>query len=453
MTPLHTLTVTDIARRIRSRALSPVAVVEACLARIEQVEPPLGAWVVVDAEGALQTARVLEAEAGAGRFRGPLHGVPVGLKDIFDIAGMVTTSGAGPFAHQRPESDAEPVASLRRAGAVILGKTTTTEFAYADPTYTRNPWNLEHTPGGSSSGSAAAVAARMIPLALGSQTIGSTLRPAAYCGIVGLKGTHGLISAVGVTPLAWSLDHVGIFTRSVDDAALVLPVLAGPVSVNGRPVSGAGTGGMGATDRGLGAGPPPRFGIPRSLFIERADTEVRAHLNSIASGFARAGATVEDVSLPPSAGIIHDAGLLVMRVEAATFHAARFAVHADSYRPRIRELIEAGLTVPAVEYVSAQQTRRRFRDEMGPLFEQVDALLMPVAPTTAPKGLASTGDPALCAPWSFGGFPAVALPSGVSADGLPLAIQLVAGLHAEDRLLSVARWCGAVLNFAAAPAL
>jgi amidase len=151
--------------------------------------------------------------------------------------------------------------------------------------------------------------------------------------------------------------------------------------------------------------------------------------------------------MPPSAAEIHDAGQLVMRVEAATFHAARFAVHAGSYRPRIRELIEAGLAVPAVEYVSAQQTRRRFREEMGPLFEQFDALLMPVAPTTAPKGLASTGDPALCAPWSFGGFPAVALPSGVSADSLPLAIQLIAGAYAEDRLLTVARWCATILNF------
>ncbi|HEU5297988.1 MAG TPA: amidase family protein, partial [bacterium] len=187
-----------------------MAVTEACLARIGGLDARLQAWVHVDRDGALEQARALEAEARAGRFRGPLHGVPVALKDIFDAAGLVTTSGAASFAHRRPEKDARSVALLRQAGAVILGKTITTPFAFADPSPTRNPWNLEHTPGGSSSGSAAGVAARMIPLALGSQTIGSTVRPAAYCGIVGLKATYGRINTEGVTPLSWSLDHVGI---------------------------------------------------------------------------------------------------------------------------------------------------------------------------------------------------------------------------------------------------
>ena len=436
MMPLHALTVTDVADRIRSRELSPVAVVEACLARIEQTEPLVGAWVFVDAAGALEAARTMEAEARVGRLRGPLHGVPVGLKDIFDVAGMVTTSGAGAFAHRRPDRDSDAAARLRAAGAIIIGKTTTTEFAFSDPTHTRNPWNREHTPGGSSSGSAAAVAARMIPLALGSQTIGSTLRPAAYCGIVGLKATHGVISAAGVTPLAWSLDHVGIFTRSVEDAALVLTVLedrrAAPRPLGGR---------------------PPRLGIPRGLFMDTAVPEVRAHLDAIATAFASNGASVEDVPLPPSAADLRDAGRLVLRVEAAVYHASQFAVHAGSYRPGIRGLVEAGLKVSAVDYVRAQQVRQQFREEMGPIFERFDALLMPVAPAPAPKGLDSTGDPVLCAPWSFGGFPAIALPSGLSEGGLPLAIQLVAGVHAEQRLLDVARWCKARLNFTAVPGL
>lgn len=446
--PPSSLTVTEIARRIRAGELSPVAVVEACLARIDEAEPSVLAWVHVDRRGALEAARGLEAEARAGRIRGPLHGVPVGIKDIYHVAGMVTTAGAAAFAHERPAADAETVARLRRAGAVILGKTATTEFAYADPAATRNPWNPEHTPGGSSSGSAAAVALRMVPLALGSQTVGSTLRPAAYCGVVGLKPTHGRISARGVIPLAWSLDHMGIFSRSVVDAALALSVLAGhdPADPYSAPVPIADYPGALA-----GRQEAPRLGVPPSLFRDKAGPEVSAHLQAVASAFQKGGAAVEEVSLPATAEAIHDAGQVVMRVEAATFHAARFALHAGSYRPKIRALIEEGMAVSGVEYVRAQHTRRRFREEMEPLLDRYAALLMPVAYTTAPRGLATTGDPGLCAPWSFAGLPAIALPSGLAPDGLPLAIQLVAGAFAEDRLLAVARWCEAALGFEAEP--
>src|SRR5437870_11205939 len=217
----------EAADAIRTGAVSPVELVEACLARIRALDGALEAWAHVDADGALAVAREREAEARAGRLRGPLHGVPVGVKDIFDVAGMPTTGGARPFAHTRPTADAAAVARIRAAGAIVLGKTATTEFAYRDPAPTRNPWNPGHTPGGSSAGSGAAVAARMIPLATGSQTVGSVLRPAAYNGVVGVKATHGLIPVDGVIPLAWSFDHVGVFARSVDDAAIMLGVLAG----------------------------------------------------------------------------------------------------------------------------------------------------------------------------------------------------------------------------------
>lgn len=444
------LTATEIVKGIRAGSLSPVAVVEACLARIADTDSALRAWVHLDSDGALKTARALEAEARAGRFRGPLHGVPVGIKDIYHVAGMVTTAGAGAFAHERPQTDATTVARLRAAGAVILGKTATTEFAYADPAETRNPWNLEHTPGGSSSGSAAAVAAGMIPLALGSQTVGSVLRPAAYCGVVGLKPTHGRISAAGVVPFAWSLDHVGIFARSVEDTALTLSVLAGHDPADGFSAAVPTADYLGALAR---SGPPPRLGIPRRLFGDKASPETSAHLEAIAAAFAKAGASVEEVTPPPSAGAIHDAGQLVMRVEAAAYHRDRFARHRDAYRPKIRGLLEEGLAITGVEYVRAQQARRRFREEMGPILERHDALLMPVAPTPAPKGLTWTGDPGLCAPWSFSGLPAIALPSGLVQDGLPLSIQLVAGAFAEDGLLRVARWCEATLNFTATPSL
>src|SRR4029450_4657533 len=209
----------EAADLVRSGTVSPVELTEACLARIRAIDGAIGAWAHVGQGAALATARERLAEAHAGRLRGPLHGVPVGVKDIVDVAGMPTTGGAKPFAHTRPVADGPAVAGLRAAGAIILGKTVTTEFAYRDPAPTRNPWNQGHTPGGSSAGSAAALAARMAPLAIGSQTVGSVLRPAAYCGVVGFKGTHGLVPVAGVIPLAWSLDHVGVVTRAVDGGA------------------------------------------------------------------------------------------------------------------------------------------------------------------------------------------------------------------------------------------
>src|SRR3989449_5525859 len=224
---LAALGLREVTEAIRAGTVSPVELVDACLARIRALDAELRAWAHVDGSVAPATARDRLAEARAGKLRGPLHGVPVGVKDIFDVAGMPTTGGAKPFAHTRPGADAAAVARLRAAGAIILGKTVTTEFAYRDPAPTRNPWNRAHTPGGSSAGSAAAIAARMVPLALGSQTVGSVLRPAAYCGVVGFKGAHGLVPVGGVIPLAWSLDHVGVLARSVADAALAMGVLAG----------------------------------------------------------------------------------------------------------------------------------------------------------------------------------------------------------------------------------
>src|SRR3984893_16003853 len=221
------LTVSEASRRIADAALTPSALLEACLQRIAATDDVVHAWVSVDEPGARATARERTAEARAGRRRGPLHGIPVAIKDIFHVAGMTTTCGAAPPFHSAPTADAASVARLRAAGAVVLGKAHTTEFAYFEPGPTRNPWNPAHTPGGSSSGSAASVAARMAPLALGTQTVGSVLRPAAYCGVVGFKGTHGLIPAAGVVPLAWSFDHGGVFARAVADVALAAGVMAG----------------------------------------------------------------------------------------------------------------------------------------------------------------------------------------------------------------------------------
>jgi aspartyl-tRNA(Asn)/glutamyl-tRNA(Gln) amidotransferase subunit A len=442
------LTAAEAARRIRSGAVSPVELLEACLARMDAVEPTVLAWVHCDRSGALRAAREREAEAREGRFLGPLHGVPVALKDIFDAAGLVTTAGAPAFAHRRAAADAASVARLRAAGAVILGKVTTTAFAYLDPSPTRNPWNPGHTPGGSSSGPAAAVAARMVPLALGSQTVGSVLRPAAYCGVVGLKPTHGRISAAGVVPLSWSQDHVGVFARSVEDVLLALSVMAGVDRAD--PLSSAAP----VADYAAAASEPapPRIGVLRAL-VERASPEMAAHVAGVARALRDAGAQVMDVSLPPSYGGIHQAGNTVVRAESAAYHAPMWAAHAAEYPPKIREAIELGRGIGALDYLAAMQARRRFREEMAPLAARADALLSPTAPTSAPQGLGATGDPYFCAPWSAAGMPAVALPSGVDGAGLPLSIQLVGGVLDEARLGQAAAWCERALAFTAAPRL
>jgi len=423
----------EAAAQIREGKISPRDLVEACLERIRALDGRLEAWAHVDEAGARTAARVLEAEVASGRIRGPLHGVPVGIKDIIHVAGMPTTAGAKPWAHRRPAADAPAVRRLRDAGAIILGKTHTTEFAYRDPAPTRNPWNLEHTPGGSSAGSGAAVAARMVPVALGTQTVGSILRPAAYCGVVGFKATHGLTPAEDVIPLAWSLDHIGVLTRSVQDAALALGILAG------RELT--------AAPRGA-----PTIALAPEL-LERAEPETAAHLRATAEAFARAGARIVEVALPPSFARLHDVGLIVLQAEAAAYHAADFAEHADEFGPGIRTAVEAGLRRLAVEYVQANRARLAFRDAVMPLLERHDALLSPTAPGPAPAGLGSTGDAWFCAPWSSAGVPAITLPSGVAASGLPFAVQLVGAAGREAPLLGVAAWCEGVLRFSAAPPL
>ena len=423
---LSSLGARDAAEAVRAGRVSPVELVEACLARMRALDSELKAWAHVDGAGALAVARERESEARAGRLRGPLHGVPIGVKDIFDVAGMPTTGGAKSFAHTRPSADAASVARIRAAGAIVLGKTVTTEFAYRDPAPTRNPWNHGHTPGGSSAGSAAAVAARMTPMALGSQTVGSVLRPAAYCGVVGFKGTHGLVPVAGVIPLAWSLDHVGVLTRSVGDAALAMSVLAG-------------------RDLEPSAVSAPRLALAPEL-LGRASGEVTAHIEAVADAFARAGATVSKVELPASFHDLAAAGLTVLEAEAAAYHEPWFGKHADQYGSEMRSLIEAGLRVPATAYVSANRARLAFREAVMPLLAAHDALLSPTAPSTAPEGLAFTGDASLCAPWSSAGVPSISLPSAVSAAGLPLAVQLVQAAGAEARLLGVAAWCERVLG-------
>lgn len=446
MANLYDVTASEAARRIRSGSLSPSNLLASCLKRIDATEPTLKAWVHLDRDAAARVAVQRDIEAREGRFMGPLHGVPVALKDIYDAAGLATTSGAGPWAHRRPLADAVSVARLRAAGAVILGKVTTTPFALRDPTATGNPWNPSHTPGGSSSGSGSAVGSRMVPLALGTQTVGSVLRPAAYCGVVGFKPTHGRISTVGVTPLAWSLDHVGVLCRSVEDAALGLSIMAGHDP--GDPHSAA----MPPEDYvgALAAPTAPRIGVLRPL-LERAELANAAQLDALLERLRKNGAHVEDAPLAASFEGIHAAGDTVARAEAAAFHRDLYARHAAEYPKHIGEAVKAGLGIAAVDYIAAQGRRRAFRADTAVIAARYDALLSPTAAGPAPKGLESTGDPFFCAPWSSAGMPSISLPTGLAADGLPFAVQLTGAPWADARLLAAAAWCERAIGFAESP--
>ena len=436
---MYELGAAEAARRIRAGTLSPSNLLAACLKRIDATEPAVGAWVRLDRDAAARVAVQRDIEAREGRFMGPLHGVPIALKDVFDAAGVPTAAGAPAWATRTPVVDAPSVAALRGAGAVPMGKLATTPFAYLDPSSTRNPWNPEHTPGGSSSGPAAAVAARMVPLALGSQTVGSVLRPAAYCGVVGLKPTHGRISAAGVLELADSLDHVGVFARAVEDCALALAVLASDDPAR--------------ADYAAAVVEPmaPRIGVLASL-LARATPEMGKHLEEIARGLEAAGARLGEVTLPAAFASIYEAGATVLRAEAAAAHAPLFPAHAAEYPPKIKELVELGHAVTAPQYLAAQATRRRVRAEVSAVAARYDAFLLPTIGAPAPRGLGSTGDPSFCSPWSFLGLPAITLPTGV-AGGLPLAVQLVGAPWSEARLLAAAAWCERAIGFDAGPPL
>ena len=437
---LFELTAAQAARMIRQREISPVALVEALLRRIDQLEPALEAWETVDREGAMAAARRCEQEVGKGQT-GPLHGVPVGVKDIFYTAGLRTTSGSPIFQDFVPDHDATSVARIREAGGVILGKTVTVQFASHDPPRTRNPWNRDRTPGGSSSGSAAAVAARMVPAALGSQTGGSVLRPASFCGVVGLKPTYGRVSRYGVTPNSWSLDHVGVIVRSVEDAALFLQVMAGQDPLDPASSDAPLANYLQAAAQKDRA---PRLGLVVD-YLEQADQEVADHLREVARRFERSGAEVRELRLPRPLSELIALRSVIEQVEIGELHGRMLRERPDGYLPRIRALIEVGQLIPGSAYIHAQRLRRQLRPQIEGMLHGVDCLLLPTVHNVAPDP-STTGKSWFQAVWSLFGLPSISLPSGLSRERLPMGTQLVAPSFREDTLLSAAAWCEAVLD-------
>lgn len=426
----------DAARRMQEGLLTSEELVQACLERIRNVEPEVQAWAYLDEEHALAQARAADELRRSGQSVGPLNGIPVGIKDIIDTADMPTENGTVLHAGRTPRYDAKVVAMLRAAGAVILGKTVTTECAYFAPGKTRNPHNPEHTPGGSSSGSAAAVAASMVPLALGSQTNGSVIRPAAFCGVYGFKPTHGLIPRTGILALSRTLDQVGVFGRTLDDVALVTEQLVGhdDGDPDSRPRAR-----IPFVD--ISREPPPLEPMLAFVKTPHWDRATREAKDAFAELVAALGDRVEEIAPLAAHADAWDWHKTIMEADMAASFEREWEEGRDKLSPQLRSLIERGREIRVVDYQRAQRFVPQIVASFDDMFmERYDAIITPSAPGSAPKGLGSTGDPVFCSLWTLCGMPAVSLPLLHDASGLPIGVQLVGRRNFDARLLRTARW-------------
>jgi Asp-tRNA(Asn)/Glu-tRNA(Gln) amidotransferase A subunit family amidase len=435
MVDVTALTACEAVAAIREGRLTSEELVKGCLARIAADEPRVQAWAYLDEEHALRQARARDTDRKAGETVGPLHGVPIGVKDIIDTGDMPTECGTVLHAGRRPQYDAKVVTRLREAGAVILGKTVTTELATYSPGKTRNPHNPEHTPGGSSSGSAAAVAAQMVPAAIGTQTNGSVIRPAAYCGVYGYKPTFGRISRDGILTQSRPLDQVGVMARSVEDLALVAEALMGydehdpdtRVAVRPRLLEVA------ASEAPV----PPRFAFAKTPNWGDAQAQTHEAFDELAASL---GERCEPFNVPALLAEAWDWHRQVMEADLARNFRHEYERGRDRLSESLRAQIERGRQVTAIEYNDAVDRIDAVAAGFDELFIRYDAILTAATPGTAPKGLDSTGSPAFCTLWTFAGMPAVTLPLMRGEDGLPLGVQLV-GVRGDDaRLLRTARW-------------
>jgi aspartyl-tRNA(Asn)/glutamyl-tRNA(Gln) amidotransferase subunit A len=424
-------TIVGVGRALRDGRTTCVEILRGCFAQVDEWEPKVHAWVVLDHERALQQAKARDDELATGKDRGPLHGIPIGIKDIIDVAGLPTACGAKRWANRVVENDARVVANLRNAGAVIMGKTVTTPYAWIDPPITRNPWNLERTPGGSSSGSAAAVACGMCLGALGTQTGGSITRPASFCGVVGMKPywmTSYFVMDSGIRPFASSLDHVGPIARTIMDTRVLYEAMMGPDLKETNDAD---------------SGPTPRLGRLRGFFDRRADPAILAMVDEAVVRLDSSGAEIVGLEDPVDFDQILKDHRTVMAAEAANIHSNSLDEFSDEYPPRIRELILQGRAVTALEYLRAKDQMERTQEDVLTAFNKMDRQfwITPATLGTAPDP-STTGDPAFNSPWSYTGLPTVSLPVGLAADGLPVAIQLIGWRRIGDlALLQAAHWC------------
>ncbi|HTG74771.1 MAG TPA: amidase [Terriglobia bacterium] len=444
---LWKLSIVDASALIRRKAVSPLELTQAFLARIEKINPLVNAFITVTAEQALQQARDAEKEIQRGQWRGPLHGIPIGLKDLIDTRGIRTTAASAVFKDRVPTEDAEVVRKLKSAGAVLLGKLNMHECAFGGtsvPSHygpVRNPWNRSRIAGGSSGGSGAAVSAGLCCGALGSDTAASVRHPAAYCGITGMKPTYGRVSTRGVIPLSWSLDHIGPLCRTAMDAAVVLEAIAGydalePASVE-RPVERY-SNDMRMKTRSL------RLGVVRRPYFEQLDPDIEARVKDAIQVLEGITSKVREVELPYSNLL-----MTVASVEAYSFHAPYFTKNPELYQPMTRRRLEQAATISATAYVEARREMDQLRRQAGSAFSSVDLLLSPttvIAPITVEAGTADPPLPPDGTPVEFRnthmfdvlGLPAISIPCGLTRDGMPVGLQIAGPRFAESRVLALA---------------
>jgi aspartyl-tRNA(Asn)/glutamyl-tRNA(Gln) amidotransferase subunit A len=440
------LSIQELGRLIRQRSISPVELTRECLERIHRLNPALHAFITVTEDSALEEARAAEAEIQAGNWRGPLHGIPIGLKDLIDTAGVSTTAASALFADRVSSEDAEVVRRLKAAGGVIVGKQNLHEFAYGGSSMishygeVHNPWNLEHIAGGSSGGSAASVAAGLGFAAIGTDTAGSVRQPAALCGVVGLKPTYGRVSAHGVIPLSTSLDHVGPITRTVADAVLMLQIIAGhdakdPASEN-EPVPEY-------LDALRYDTKSFRVGVPRAFFFEDLDREVEIAMTRAFCVLAELTADVRDVSIAVSTD------RTLQSAESYEYHAVHISSHADLYQPETLRRIRTGETVSTSDYIRARRELQAIRRDIRRLFEQVDLLVTPTVPISPPRIADLKRDPDSLRPSELvmlrntrpvnvWGTPAISVPCGFTNLGLPVGIQIIGPPWRENMVIALA---------------
>jgi len=444
---LALITLAEASDCVRKKTLSPVELTQACLQRIEQLNPLLNAYITVIAETALNQARALEEEAQHNRWRGPLHGIPIALKDLIDTAGVHTTAASAVFADRIPCRDAEVVSRLKAAGAIILGKLNMQEFAYGDTSVdshygaVRNPWNLEHIAGGSSGGPAAAVAVGLCYGALGSDTGGSIRQPAAYCGIAGLKPTYGLVSTRGVVPLSWSLDHIGPMCRTVEDVALLLQPIAGydPLDINSLDVT-APTYAKAMRQKVSRV----RLGIPRAVFYEKLDPEIEQAVDKALDVLRHLTGSAYEVELPAYGTIP------VVGAEAYAFHAPYFTKTLQLYQPTTRRRLELGSGVTAAAYIEGRRELERLRRTVSTVFSTVDLLITPTTPIL-PSTLQESVNNAYAPPpggvplslrntqrFNVYGLPSISIPCGFSRSGLPIGLEISGPRLGEPLVLALA---------------
>jgi aspartyl-tRNA(Asn)/glutamyl-tRNA(Gln) amidotransferase subunit A len=438
--------IAELAPRVAARELSPVAITELLLARIEQHDAQLRSFITVMADSARHAARAAEAAIQAGNYLGPLHGIPIAIKDLYATRGVRTTFGSPLFAEWIPDYDAAVVERLKRAGAVLIGKANLHELAFgttsANPHYgaVNNPWNLQCHAGGSSGGSAAAVAAGLAFGALGSDTGASIRQPAACCGIVGLKPTYGRVSKFGALPLSWSMDHAGPMTRTVTDAALMLQVLAGDDSRDPGCVSHPVPDYTAQLDGGVRG---KKIGVAREFFFAECDPDVVSAVEAALDVFRDLGATVEDLTLPDMQAA-RAAGTVILFSEAAAYHAADLRQRPHAFSDEVRALLEMGSFYTAIQYVQAQRLRRQLTTETCRALAAYDAMVMPTSPIPAtplnpdPPGHAALR-PRNTLPFDLISLPAISVPCGFTRAGLPVGLQIVGKAFDEAGVLRVAR--------------